>query len=130
MRKLIFAIAGLFSLIATSAHSFTLEGIAKSCHPWSKTNFSYDISGLDLEEQLAVGVCIDYMAAFRDARNMNCGFQKQLPDLKVAAFHFHSNYSIQQLAQIALNYKRDNPDEWGYNSAQIAFKMLPNAKCD
>jgi hypothetical protein len=130
MRKLIFAVAGLFSLIGTSAHSFTVEGVAKICHTWSKINFSAEISGLNQKEQLEVGLCMGYMAAFRDAGSTNCLIQGQDQEHTFAAFHFHENYSIEQLAPLTLNYKRDNPDKWGWNLALVAVDIATNGKCN
>ncbi|XDZ70291.1 hypothetical protein AB8879_09970 [Alphaproteobacteria bacterium LSUCC0744] len=130
MRKLIFAVAGLFSLIGTSAHSSTLEGVAKNCHTWSTVNFGSDLNSLTSLDQFKVGVCIGYMSAFRDAGATNCLIQKQKSDHNFAAFHFHENYSIQQLAQLTLNYKRDNPDKWGWIPALVAADIATNGKCD
>jgi len=127
MRKVIFGVIAMLCLSGTPAHSYTLESIAETCHAWSEANFSGNVDG---EQMFNVGICIGYFGAFRDGGVMNCLIQKQLPDFKFAAYGFHNNYSIKQLAQLTLNFKRDNPDKWDFNPAILASEMLPNAKCD
>ena len=127
MRKQIFGAAALFCLCGTPAHSYTLENIAEVCHAWSEANFS-DI--VDEEQRLDVGVCLGYFAAFKAAGAVNCMIKEQRPNWTFAAFGFHNNYRVEQLVQLTLNFKRDNPDKWGLSPALLAAEILPNAKCD
>ena len=131
MRKLIFSVVtALFCSFGTATYSFTLEGIVEQCHIWSKTNFSYDLNKLAPFERFNVGVCIGYMSAFKDAGIFNCALKKGNLAGKFPAFNFHENYNTQQLAQLTLNFKRDNPEKWKHNPADLAFDMLPNGKCN
>jgi hypothetical protein len=127
MRKVIFGVIAMLCLSGMPAHSFTLEGIAQTCHAWSESNFA---ASIDRELELDTGTCIGFFGAFRDAGVMNCMLQKQLPDLKFAAYGFHNNYSIKQLVQLTLNFKRDNPDKWDVSPAVLWLEILPNPKCD
>ena len=127
MLKLIFGASALLCLSGMPAHSFTLENIAEICHPWSEANFSTNVNP---EMELDVGICIGYFGAFREAGAVNCMIKKQVPEIAVSAFGLHNNYSVEQLVQFTLNFKRDNPDKWQVSPAIIASKILPNAKCE
>ena len=128
MRKQIFGAAALLCLSVTPAHSYTLEKIAENCQRWSEVNFSDNLRGD--KELLDMASCFGYFTAFKTGGALNCMIKKEFPDLQFFAFGAHNNYSVEQLVQFTLNFKRDNPDKWGYSPALLADTMLPNAKCD
>ena len=127
MRNLIFTMFSLLFFV-TQSEAATLESMYKECAVWSNLDFA---DKAPAEKLANVVACRSYMIAWRDAAFVNCSWVQEGMPFKNAAFGMFNNLSVEQLAQLTVNYAKQHPENWDANVASLWFEIaLPTATCN
>jgi len=133
MRNFIFALAALFFIFETDAKAASLQTLFVNCSIWADNDFSTEFSSDDLDtvEPVKVAGCLFYLSAWRDGAKFNCYLRaNRQPEMENAAFGFFNNLSIEQLAQMIINFAKEHPELWDENPSYMTPAIAPSGKCE